>query len=122
MTERTAFLDHITALLQGIEAEGLTKRERLITGAQGAHVQMAGRQMLNLCANNYLGLADDPRLIAAARRCGYAHVGWSPAGFLGDELPSDKYPNQQLLDKALRDRERQKDADLRANFLNQPQY
>jgi peptidoglycan/xylan/chitin deacetylase (PgdA/CDA1 family) len=30
-------------------------------------------------------------------------VGWSPAGFLGDELPSDKYPNQQLLDKALRD-------------------
>jgi peptidoglycan/xylan/chitin deacetylase (PgdA/CDA1 family) len=44
-----------------------------------------------------------PSLIAAARRCGYAHVGWSPAGFLGDELPSDKYPNQQLLDKALRD-------------------
>ena len=33
MTERTAFLDHITATLQGIEAEGLTKRERLITGA-----------------------------------------------------------------------------------------
>ena len=56
MTERTAFLDHITATLQGIEAEGLTKRERLITGAQGAHVQMAGRQMLNLCANNYLGV------------------------------------------------------------------
>lgn len=67
MTERTAFLDHITATLQGIEAEGLTKRERLITGAQGAHVQMAGRQMLNLCANNYLGLADDPRLIVAAK-------------------------------------------------------
>ena len=43
-----------------------------------------------------------PALIAAAQSCGYQHVGWSPAGFLGDELPSDKYPNAQLLDKALK--------------------
>ena len=42
-----------------------------------------------------------PQLLAAARSCGYAHVGWSPAGFLGDELPSDKYPNAGLLNKAL---------------------
>ena len=68
MTDKTAFLDHITATLQGIDSDGLMKRERLITGAQSAHVQMAGRQMLNLCANNYLGLADDPRLIAAAKQ------------------------------------------------------
>jgi glycine C-acetyltransferase len=68
MTDATAFLDHITATLQTIEADGLMKRERLITGAQGAHVQMAGREMLNLCANNYLGLASDPRLIAAAKQ------------------------------------------------------
>jgi len=67
MTDRAAFLDHVRVTLDTIEAEGLTKRERLITGAQGAHVTMAGRQMLNLCANNYLGLAADPRLIAAAR-------------------------------------------------------
>ncbi|MFN3992833.1 MAG: glycine C-acetyltransferase [Tabrizicola flagellatus] len=66
MTE-TAFLSHIAATLAQIDAEGLMKRERLITGAQGAHVRMAGREMLNLCANNYLGLADDPRLIAAAK-------------------------------------------------------
>lgn len=66
MTDRTAFLDHITATLHGIEADGLMKRERLITGAQ-ARMAMAGRQMLNLCANNYLGLADDPHLIAAAK-------------------------------------------------------
>lgn len=64
----TSFLTHITATLAQIEADGLMKRERLITGAQGAHVQMAGREMLNLCANNYLGLADDPRLIAAAKQ------------------------------------------------------
>ncbi len=44
-----------------------------------------------------------PALLAAARSCGYAHVGWAPAGFLGDELPSDKYPNPALLTKALRD-------------------
>ena len=43
-----------------------------------------------------------PQLLAAARSCGYAHVGWSPAGFLGDELPSDKYPNDVLLQRALR--------------------
>ena len=42
-----------------------------------------------------------PALLAAAKACGYAHVGWSPAGFLGDELPSDAYPNAALLKKAL---------------------
>ena len=43
-----------------------------------------------------------PRLLAAAEACGFKHVGWAPAGFLGDELPSDKYPNARLLDQALR--------------------
>ena len=42
-------------------------------------------------------------LLAAARQCGYRHVGWAPAGFLGDELPSDAYPNARLLQQALRD-------------------
>ena len=60
------FLDHLRGVLSGIEAEGLMKRERLIEGAQGAHVTVGGRRMLNLCANNYLGLAGDPRLVAAA--------------------------------------------------------
>ena len=44
-----------------------------------------------------------PRLLEEAQKCGYAHVGWSPAGFLGDELPSEKFPNEALLKKALRD-------------------
>lgn len=43
-----------------------------------------------------------PRLLAAAQGCGFRHVGWSPAGFLGDELP-DTVSNQSLLAKALRD-------------------
>ena len=42
-----------------------------------------------------------PRLLAAAKACGYEHVGWSPAGVLGDELPSEQYPNDALLKKAL---------------------
>ena len=41
--------------------------------------------------------------MAAARSCGFEHVGWSPAGFLGDELDSGRFPNEQLLKKALRD-------------------
>jgi peptidoglycan/xylan/chitin deacetylase (PgdA/CDA1 family) len=44
-----------------------------------------------------------PKLLAAAKACGYEHVGWSPAGFLGDELPSETFSNDLLLKKALRD-------------------
>lgn len=67
------FLTHLRDTLAGIEAEGLMKRERLIEGPQGAHVLIGGRRMLNLCANNYLGLADDPRLVAAARAAMESH-------------------------------------------------
>lgn len=44
-----------------------------------------------------------PALLQAAAACGWTHVGWAAAGFLGDELPSDKFPNRQLLAHALRD-------------------
>ena len=44
-----------------------------------------------------------PGTIAAAKACGYAHVGWAPAGFSGDELSSAAYPNAVLLQKSLRD-------------------
>lgn len=43
-----------------------------------------------------------PNLLAAGKACGYSHVGWSDAGFSGDELPSDKWPNTMLLQRALR--------------------
>jgi peptidoglycan/xylan/chitin deacetylase (PgdA/CDA1 family) len=44
-----------------------------------------------------------PRALAAAKSCGYAHVGWAPAGFSGDELSSTAYPNAVLLQKSLRE-------------------
>lgn len=44
-----------------------------------------------------------PALLKAAQDCGWKHVPWTPAGFLGDELSSDKYPNKQLLERSLRD-------------------
>ncbi len=67
MTGKAAFLSHLTGTLAGIEADGLMKREGQITSPQGAHVRVGGREYLNLCANNYLGLADHPALIVAAQ-------------------------------------------------------
>lgn len=62
-----AFLNHVTDTLAQIEAEGLMKHERLITSPQGAEIEVGGREVINLCANNYLGLADNPALIKAAQ-------------------------------------------------------
>ena len=61
--------------------------------------QVTGRKPLPLFRAP--GGKTSSRLLAAARACGYEHVGWAPAGFLGDELPSQAFPNALLLDKAL---------------------
>ncbi|WP_370046446.1 MULTISPECIES: glycine C-acetyltransferase [Salipiger] len=61
-----AFLSHMRDTLAGIEADGLMKTERLITSPQGTRVGVDGRELINLCANNYLGLADHPALVEAA--------------------------------------------------------
>src|SRR6478609_3485987 len=62
-----ALKNHVAAELDGIREAGLTKRERSITGPQGTSIVADGEQVVNFCANNYLGLADDPRLLDAAR-------------------------------------------------------
>jgi glycine C-acetyltransferase len=62
------FREHLAAELADIESAGLYKHERLITTPQGAHVGVAGGEVLNLCANNYLGLAQHPQVNAAAAK------------------------------------------------------
>jgi len=60
------FQQHIANELAGIEEAGLTKHERLISTPQGTHVGVREGDVLNLCANNYLGLAQHPQINAAA--------------------------------------------------------
>jgi glycine C-acetyltransferase len=69
---RISFLDHMSNSLHEIESAGLYKRERQIVSPQSGRVdvELGGKRhnrVVNLCANNYLGLADHPRLVAAAR-------------------------------------------------------
>jgi glycine C-acetyltransferase len=66
-----SFFSYISNELEQIEADGLYKRERIITSAQDAEIQIndgASKNVLNFCANNYLGLADAPELIAASKQ------------------------------------------------------
>lgn len=60
--------ERLAGELAQIEAAGTLKREREIASTQSARVLAGGREVLNFCANNYLGLADDPRVVDAARR------------------------------------------------------
>ena len=62
-----AFQQHLAGELAGIDEAGLTKHERGIRGPQRAEIIADGAEVLNFCANNYLGLADDGRLVAAAK-------------------------------------------------------
>ena len=60
--------EHLQRELAEIKAAGLYKTERIITSPQRAAIEVGGREVLNFCANNYLGLSDNPRLIEAAKR------------------------------------------------------
>src|ERR1700753_163457 len=62
------FEKQLSQTLEEIKSQGLYKTERVITTPQDAHIAVAdGKRVLNMCANNYLGLADHPALIAAAK-------------------------------------------------------
>ena len=57
--------DDLQATIEQIRADGLYKAERVITSPQNSHISVASGTVLNFCANNYLGLADHPEVIAA---------------------------------------------------------
>ena len=62
------FDKQLSQTLEDIKSQGLFKTERVITSPQDAHIAITGgKRVLNMCANNYLGLADHPALIAAAK-------------------------------------------------------
>ncbi|HZU53618.1 MAG TPA: glycine C-acetyltransferase [Holophagaceae bacterium] len=63
----TAFNDHLRATLDSLKEQGLFKSERVMTSPQNARVEANGKKVINLCANNYLGLSDHPALIEAAK-------------------------------------------------------
>lgn len=61
-----SFYKRISTQIDALQADGLFKREQVLQSAQGSEVQIGGRPVINLCANNYLGLANDARIIEAA--------------------------------------------------------
>lgn len=64
----TKFKDHLTQELQAIEDQGLFKKERIITSAQDAVIKIStGQEVINFCANNYLGLSSHPAVVQAAK-------------------------------------------------------
>ncbi len=75
--------EHFAQQLAEIREAGLYKNERIITSPQRAEIDVAGKKVLNFCANNYLGLSDNPRLIEAAKRAMDSHgFGMSSVRFI----------------------------------------
>ena len=71
----TRLRELLASQLSDLKSKGLYKRERQLQGPQGSAIQVGGREVINFCANNYLGLANHPDVVAAAqealRRYGY---------------------------------------------------
>ena len=84
MNASEEFVAHVGRELQGLREAGLFKQERVIAGAQGPRVRLAdGRELLNLCANNYLGLSAHPRVVQAAQQALQSHgYGMSSVRFI----------------------------------------
>jgi len=98
MTSVAAFNQHIRSELDGIRAAGLFKGERIIATPQGALVKLAdGRELINLCANNYLGLSSHPKVIEAAHEALRTHgYGLSSVRFICGTQDIHKQLEQRL--------------------------
>ena len=60
--------EHLCTALENLKSAGLYKEERIIESPQGSAIQVKGKEVLNFCANNYLGLSNHPRLIEGAKK------------------------------------------------------
>lgn len=77
------FLENIQNELTNIENDGLFKRERIITSQQSAEIEVAGKKLLNFCANNYLGLSNNPEVMKASQDAIESHgYGMSSVRFI----------------------------------------
>jgi len=95
----TTFHDRIAAELTDIEAQGLTKPERVIASRQGPVIRVGGRDVLNFCANNYLGLAGDQRIVDAANAASEARgAGTASVRFICGTLDIHKKLERSLAD------------------------
>lgn len=94
------FYQQLTQQLETTRAEGLYKNERIITSAQQADIVVAdGRHVINFCANNYLGLANHPELIKAAKEGMDSHgFGMASVRFICGTQDSHKQLEQRLAD------------------------
>ena len=97
---RGDFYKQLTNDLDTARAEGLFKEERIITSAQQADITVAdGSQVINFCANNYLGLANHPELIAAAKQGMDTHgFGMASVRFICGTQDSHKQLEKKLAD------------------------
>lgn len=95
-----SFYQQLEQQLATTRAEGLFKQERIITSAQQADISVAdGRQVINFCANNYLGLANHPELIAAAKAGMDSHgFGMASVRFICGTQDNHKQLEQKLAD------------------------
>lgn len=98
MSAVTDFLAHVDGELQALRSAGLLKAERVITSPQGAEVVLAdGRRVINLCANNYLGLSAHPAVVAAAQAALASHgFGLSSVRFICGTQDLHKQLEQRL--------------------------
>ncbi|WP_040496263.1 glycine C-acetyltransferase [Ilumatobacter nonamiensis] len=96
---RETFYDEVESTLDEIRADGLWKHEREIVSPQGPWVSSGGSQVMNLCANNYLGLADRPEMVAAAERA-MAQYGYGMASvrFICGTLDAHRELERQIAD------------------------
>ncbi len=96
----TRFQEHLQKELTSIEQAGLYKRERIIVSPQGAEIKVnTGQEVLNFCANNYLGLSNNPELIAAAKKALDTHgYGMSSVRFICGTGDLHKTLEQKIAD------------------------